>query len=101
MSEDNATLRPTTLAMLEALHRRIEEHAARCHWADVESLMAERNARLADVPSDDRPAALAAAKASTDRVLAVAADARLTLAGELARLQRGRVATAAYRANGV
>jgi len=101
MRENDPSPGPTTLAILTALHCRIEEHAAHYRWADVESLMVERNTRLAHVRPDDRQAALAAAKESTDRVLAVAAKARLALAGELARLQRGRAATAAYRANGV
>lgn len=91
--------KPASLAELEKLHRQIEEEAAGSHWAEVEALMQERNRMLADIPASNREAALKAAQKSTDRLLALASSARLELAGELAKLQRGRKATDIYRAN--
>lgn len=88
-----------TLEYLEALHRRIEELAAGSCWPEVEALMAERNALLADFREAERAAALRAAQKSTDRILRLAANARLELAGELKKLQLGRKATDAYRAH--
>jgi tRNA isopentenyl-2-thiomethyl-A-37 hydroxylase MiaE len=90
---------PVSLAALEKLHRQIEEQAAGSHWAEVEALMQARNRMLADIPAGDREAALKAAQKSTDRLLSLASSARLELAGELAKLQRGRKATDIYRAN--
>ncbi|MBT8097939.1 MAG: hypothetical protein HKN35_04055 [Woeseia sp.] len=88
-----------SLEYLEGLHRRIEEHAAGSNWPDVEALMAERNKLLGEFPAAERPAALQAAKKSTDRILALAKSARLELGGELAKLQEGRKATDIYRAH--
>ena len=88
-----------TLAEIESLHRSIEEQAAGSHWPEVEELMQQRNALLAGVTGAAREIALKAAQKSTDRLLALAKSARLELAGELAKLQRGRKATDIYRAN--
>ncbi|ANO51041.1 hypothetical protein [Woeseia oceani] len=90
---------PTTLAALAELHRRIEVSAAGSRWEEVETLMTERNAMLEHMTGPDRRAALRAAQKSTDRLLALAKSARLELAGDLAKLQRGRKATDIYRAN--
>ncbi len=98
MGESAATER-VSLDYLETLHRRIEECAAGSRWAEVEALMAERNELLQDFHGDRRAEALAAAQRSTDRILKLAVAARLELVGELARLQRGRKATDAYRAH--
>ncbi len=87
------------LAELEKLHRSIEEQAAGSHWPEVEALMQQRNGLLAGVSGLARERALKAAQKSTDRLLALAKSARLELAGELAKLQRGRKATDIYRAN--
>ncbi len=89
-----------TLRYLEELHRRIEELAAGSRWPEVEALMRERNALLQDFRDAERAAALRAAQRSTDRILRLAASARLELAGELRKLQQGRKATEAYRAHG-
>ncbi|MCB1843299.1 MAG: flagellar protein FliT [Halioglobus sp.] len=89
----------TPLGELADLHRRIEVLAAGSNWPEVEALMAERNHVLEGVTGAQRPAALQAAQKSTDRLLALAKSARLELAGELAKLQRGRRATDIYRAN--
>lgn len=90
---------PMTLAALADLHRRIEVLAAGSHWEEVETLMTERNALLDGMAGSDRNAALRAAQKSTDRLLALAKSARLELAGDLAKLQRGRKATDIYRAH--
>jgi len=89
-----------TLGCLDELHRRIEEMAARSRWADVEALVRERNALLADFSGEDRARALAKANESTERILALATSARLELSGDLAKLRKGREATRAYRAHG-
>ena len=73
--------------------------AAGSNWEEVEALMAERNNMLEQMTGPERTAALRAAQKSTDRLLALAKSARLELAGELAKLQRGRKATDIYRAN--
>lgn len=88
-----------SLDYLEQLHRRIEELAAGSHWPEVEALIEERNALLPDFSAEERVAALNAARRSTDRILKLALNARLELVGELAKLQRGRKATDAYRAH--
>ncbi|MEQ8207233.1 MAG: hypothetical protein RIA65_13765 [Woeseia sp.] len=90
---------PRTLAALAELHRRIEVLAAGSQWEDVETLMTERNSLLERMTGSDRKAALRAAQKSTDRLLALAKSARLELAGDLAKLQRGRKATDIYRSN--
>ena len=87
------------LTALADMHRRIEVLAAGSNWPEVEALMAERNEVLAGMTGADRPAALHAAQKSTDRLLALARSARLELAGELAKLQRGRKVTDIYRAH--
>jgi hypothetical protein len=78
----------------------MEELAAGGYWEEIEALMSERDALLADIGDSGRAAALKAAQASTDRILRLAASARLDVAGKLADLKRGRKATDAYRANG-
>lgn len=88
-----------TLDVLEDLHSRIEEAAANSDWSLVEALMAERNSMLDSFGNKQRPAALEAARKSTDRILELAKSARLELAGELAKLQKGRKATDIYRAH--
>lgn len=98
-SKENAPPSRVTLKYLASLHQRIEEQAAGSHWPEVEALMDERNELLADFPESLRPAALQAAQKSTDRILALAKDARLELAGALAKLQQGRKATDIYRAH--
>lgn len=100
MSTDPKTQQTrATLPYLEELHRHIEEQAAASRWPEVEALMAERNALLVDFGDAERPAALEAARKSTDRILALAKSARLELGGEIARIQRGKRAVDVYRAH--
>lgn len=99
MNDVAKNLPPVTQATLEQLHRQMEELAAASRWEDLEVLMHERNDLLQQFAGDERAAALQAAQKSTDRILRLANNAKLEVAGELAKLQRGRKATDIYRAH--
>lgn len=99
MSDLAKQLPPVNQQTLAELHRQMEQLAAASRWEDLEVLMHERNDLLQRFAGQERAEALQAAQKSTDRILKLASSAKLEVAGELAKLQRGRKATDIYRAH--
>lgn len=84
---------------ITSTNRQIEELAAAGQWEGVSDLLAKRNAMLREIDDDQKEDVLRTTIRSTSRIRALVEKARDDIGKELGQLQRGKEATASYKAN--
>ncbi len=82
-----------------SMNKDMQELAASGEWQQVFELLTTRNALLLELEDSERPAALLAAKHSTEQILLLAEKARTGVAKKLTGLVRGKKATDSYRSH--
>ncbi len=96
MAASQTAVEESTVSIALELSQRIEALAEAGDWDQVEDVVIRLRAAVTAVPPAERRAVILAAQRSTEKVAAVAKQARRTVSAKLSELRRGQVAKKAY-----